>query len=61
MHILKPKEADMVILISNKIDFRAGITARERERGRFHNDEVIHPTEIYDNSKLFYKIILGEL
>lgn len=32
MHILKPKEADMVILISNKIDFRAGITARERER-----------------------------
>lgn len=31
MHILKPKEADMVILISNKIDFRAGITARERE------------------------------
>ena len=34
MHILKPKEADMVILISNKIDFRAGIITIERKRER---------------------------
>lgn len=58
MHNSKQKEANMPILISDKTDVKAGSITRHRET--FHNDEVINPTERYDNSKFFCIIILGE-